>query len=165
MKKKYKVGDRVKTIELGEGTIEEVNYSKDYYYKVVNGKHCESYTKDWKNYEHNAYSSLVEDEEMSHPVIIGRWMLVSDDKTEWRKRFVIKTVGNNIKQSYLVFSNTENEEQLVYADDTTTFDYVKEIESELKEKIKSPEEQIGTMFNEVLKGEEENDYRGGKSRR
>lgn len=159
MKKEYKVGDCVKTIELGEGIIAEVNFTEDYYYKVAsnNSKHCESYTKDWKNYEDNAYSSLVEDE--IHPIIIGRWMLVSDDKTDWRKRFVIKAMGNK-KQSYLVFANTENEEQLAYADDTIVFDYAKEIESEAEpdKKIESPEEQIDEMFNKALE-EDENCYR------
>ena len=150
--KTYKIGDRVKTIQRGECTIIGIEHdaSSPYMYDVrVDGapEETESYTSDWKYRVDDAYPSLVE-AERPHPIIIGKWMLVSDDKVNWKKRFVIKTTGST-RSGYLVFTNTENEEQLTDADDTTVFNFVKEIEIEPEEQISSHKQQIDKMFKNL----------------
>ena len=165
MKKEYKVGDKVKTVQMGECTIVGIDLEPGslYMYDIkndLNSEGVESYTSDWKYHKNDAYPSLIGEQKKIHPIIIGRWMLVSDSGSggDWVKRFVIKKLGKKVKSRYLVFANVENEEDLVYADDTIIYDYAKELESEIEEKVESPEEQIGAMFNKALE-EDENCYR------
>ena len=145
--KTYKLGDRVKTVQLGECTIVGIEYdaSSPYMYDVIGDlapEETECYTSDWKYSVNDAYPSLVENEK-PHPIIIGRWMLVSDDKANWKKRFVIKKIG----EGYLAFANTQTEEELTEAEDTIVFDYAKEIEPE--EEINSHKQQIDKMFKNL----------------
>ncbi len=154
--KKYKLGDRVKTVQLGECTIVGIDTDacNPYMYDVIGDldpEETESYTSDWKYSVNDAYSSLIGEQKKIHPIIIGRWMLVSDSGSggDWVKRFVIKKLGKKVKSRYLVFANVENEEDLVYADDTIIYDYAKELESEIEEQINSHKQQIDKMFKNL----------------
>lgn len=167
MKKEYKVGDKVKTVQMGECTIVGIDLEPGslYMYDVkndLNSEGVESYTSDWKYHKNDAYPSLIGGWQKIPPIIIGRWMLVSDDPDDdWIKRFVVKKVKNRgglARNGYLAIFGASTEEELAEADDTVIYDYAKELESETEEKAESPEEQIGAMFNKALE-EDENCYR------
>lgn len=156
MKKEYKVGDKVKTVQMGECTIVGIDLEPGslYMYDVkndLNSEGVESYTSDWKYHKNDAYSSLIEDEKKLPSSFINKWMLVSDDKRDWKKRFVIKKfVGHDEYNGFLVFCEAENIEELELVSDTSIYEYVKELEElEPEGQINSHKQQIDKMFKNL----------------
>lgn len=156
--KTYKLGDRVKTVQLGECTIIGIDIDTDtstpYMYDVIGDldpEETESYTSDWEYSVNDEYSSLIEDEKKLPSSFINKWMLVSDDKLDWKKRFVIKKfVGHDGYNGVLVFCEAENIEELELVSDTSIYEYVKELEEiEPEEQISSHKQQIDKMFKNL----------------
>lgn len=58
------------------------------------------------------------------PIQEGRWMMVSDDENNWKKRFVV----GKFRDIFITFSDADNEERLkIFCSDVTPWKYAKEI--------------------------------------
>jgi hypothetical protein len=124
--KDLKVGDKAFDVRYGEVTIKSIKNSDCYPIRVIRDEEDFpiAYTLDGKLHSSHTLPTLF----VSNPFIAnqGKWMMVCDDNSSWRKRFVITEKNGN----FIAWCNATTDEELLNQTDTTSWKYAKEIEEE-----------------------------------
>lgn len=123
--KDLKVGDTVWTINSGETKVRFINSKITYSIQTVAGT---TFMLNGKRFESDVFPSLfLENPFEAKSLFNERWVLVSDDNINWRKRWLIKETGK--EHSYVVYAGIETEYELTKASGhIISFTYMKEIE-------------------------------------
>ncbi len=135
-----KVGDIIWTIESGEDEIKDTGFIDKYPIRTLSDY---SYTLDGKYHIEYSYPSAF----LKNPFEnIGnnfeeRWMLVSDNEIEWKKRKVFMFKN----KSYFSWANAETDEDVLTTTSIVRWKHAKEIEIPIITELTL--EEIAVKFN------------------